>query len=235
MTRRGSVKDPAQKPVAVGLMAKLGFALSICAFALSALSFLYQYVPHEKLTYVLTKPTAQSFALDSNQPRTFYVQSTLTLFNRGNTTASLISADAFLIKGGKDAAESNDRCGWEHPSNQRLPTIEFVSSTSPYRPYTGVVEQAKTLVIPLTFVLRTGNEIKVGETLSGLVCLRLRVADSDGNIYEASRPLIGVTIDVADSNSSSNRFMIQTRLEQDYPTLEQPRDIYDRVHLRAWF
>jgi hypothetical protein len=106
---------------------------------------------------------------------------------------------------------------------------------SPPLPYAGVVEQGKILLIPLIFALRTGKEIKVGETLSGTVCLRLKVADSDGRSYTVGRPLIAVTIDVADASGSSNRWMIQTRLLPESYQQENPTDLYDRVHFRPWF
>ena len=225
-------KREATQPTRAEFTSKVSFVLSIFAFLFSTLSFLYQYIPHEKLTYVLTKPAAATLDPQPGESRTYYVQSALTLFNRGNATASLISATGVLIES-KNRGENvgaNDECSRQHGVYRTLPPIEFVSSSYPYRPYSGVVEQSKILLIPMMFALRTGKEIQA-EKIDGLVCLSLKVADSDGRIFDLSRPLINVSIE----NKDGSRFVIETRLEQDYLDLEKPQDVYDRVHLRSPF
>jgi hypothetical protein len=209
----------------------VSFVLSVLAFTFSTLSFLYQYIPHEKLTYVLTNPIPATIDPQPGEARTYYIESTLTLFNRGNTTATLISALGFLVddKDRTPSLEADEECNKFHESVRMLPPIEFASTSYPYRRYSGVIEQSKSLLLPLVFALRSGREI-VEEQTKGLVCLEIEVADSDGRIFQLNRPLISILFEKEGAG-----YTLGSAIEPKSHEMEGPQDIYDRVHFRSLF
>jgi hypothetical protein len=112
--------------------------------------------------------------------------------------------------GMRDQLRCHGRSGW----------IDWKASiiTLPVRIFCGTLslrrrnrEQGETLLVPMIFALRAGQDVKVGQTLSGTVYLRLNVADSDGRLHRVSKPLIKLVIDVADISRSSTHFMTKPK------------------------
>jgi hypothetical protein len=197
-----SATERSPEPQKSNLTPILSLILSIAAFLISTLSFMYQYIPHDNISYILTAPNVATLDPEQDHPRIIYIRTTLSIFNKGNMAASLISAEAFMIERDQESkATANTVCDETHNVRRALPPIEYISSSYPYRSYTGVVEQGKILSLPMMFALRRGKEIDTGKQFSELICFRMAVADSRGTVYTVTNPLVKLSIRLEEDDS----------------------------------
>jgi hypothetical protein len=173
-----------------------GRTVAIIALLISLFTFALQFVGHDAVSYLISHVSTTAW------PTNGYVTVSLSVFNRGNRPAALISAtaDRVEMKVANDQQKVTDSdCQTPHENKARRFTLFPVSKetgnpilASVYK-YSTSLEAGKLLTENLIFSIFSGDNV-TEKDVEGIVCLKLNFADSKGAIYDITRALQGIYI-----------------------------------------
>jgi hypothetical protein len=208
----------------------LGRTIAITALVISALTFAFQFAAHESVSFVTTPPALITHdPADGEQPNAF-VETGLTIFNRGNRLATLIVAQARLFPISREVAVKDPVAACENEPPQFMTMLLFgEKATNRSYVFSGTIEPGKALTTDLIFGVFHPNDKSRSKRAAGIVCLRLLVADSKGDIYTVHQPLLSLAV----SFKGRSRELFEN--EETYPEEAKPRAIFDRRHLALPF
>lgn len=198
-------------------MVRVTAFLSITSLVISLITFALQFIAHDNISYLLPDVVMTTW------PDNHYITISLNVFNGGNRPAALISATVDRTPLPRNLNLTNmttnglgdGECPTKpyHKGMHVFPLFEVTHGTTANPLLASVssgassgasVEPGKLFTETLLFKIFYPNSTG-SQDVSGLICLTMMFADSDGNIYNITRALEAIDMKFQPPNWPSER------------------------------